>query len=468
MQTYEEKVQETKLEEMLTDVDAETPAAKRPSRKRWIVAAAAGLGLLVTAGAGWRMFAKPAAPTYSEVTLKKGTVAQTIHATGKVQAVTTVQVGSQVSGTVSELHADFNDKVKAGQLVARLDPSQLEAQLSQVKAALLSSQANERGAKSGVDVADASVRAAQANVDRAQSVVDDAQKTSDRAQALLKEGAIPRQDVDKASAALVQAQSSKQQAVAQLQQSMAQAVSAKAQWDQAKSGVSQSQSALEVAEVNLQRTFIKSPIDGVVISRSVDVGQTVAASLQAPVLFLIANDLTKMQVLADVDEADVGGLVKGSKVTFTVDAFPNDTFEGRISQVRLAPQTVQNVTTYTAVVDVNNPESKLKPGMTANITATIAQKDDVLLVPNAALRFRPDGAAQSNRGSMVFKVADGKLTPARVKLGLSDGLVSEVVSGSIAAGDHVAVAAAQQTKTGTGSKSGPAFPGTQVRTGGRR
>lgn len=456
--------QQSEVAEKLTSAEAKKPAP-RIGRKVYVMVGG-GLALFGAVTAGWNLLSKPAAPSYSIAEVRKGTVAKTIHATGKVQAVTTVQVGSQVSGTVSELHADFNDQVKAGQVVARLDPSQLEAQASQARASLVSSQASARNARSQMDVADASLRAAQANVDRARSVVDDAQRTADRAQNLVKEQVMSKQDAEKAQAALVQASAQKQQAVAQQQQAAAQTLSAKAQWEQAQAGVQQSQSSLQVAEVNLEKSTIRSPIDGVVIARNVDVGQTVAASLQAPVLFLIAKDLTKMQVLADVDEADVGGLAPASKVSFTVDAFPTDTFEGRLSQIRLAPQTVQNVTTYTAVIDVDNQQLKLRPGMTASVTATVAERKDVLLVSNAALRFRPEGVAAPKGGSVVWKVDGEKLTPVRLRLGLSDGVVSEVVSGTLAAGDRVAMVGTQPQRTGE-KKSGPAFPGTAVK-GGRR
>jgi HlyD family secretion protein len=210
---------------------------------------------------------------------------------------------------------------------------------------------------------------------------------------------------------------------------------------------------------------IKAPIDGVVVARSVDVGQTVAASLQAPVIFLIANDLTRMQVLANIDEADVGQLGPDAKVTFTVDAYPSDVFQGRISQVRLAPQTVQNVVTYTAVIDVANPDLKLKPGMTANVTVVVAEKKNVLAVPAAALRFRPATAPapRTARGPVVWKVDGENLTPVTVQTGISDGVRTELVSGELHEGDTVAVATAAN-----GSKQAPAQARSPFAMGGGR
>jgi HlyD family secretion protein len=229
--------------------------------------------------------------------------------------------------------------------------------------------------------------------------------------------------------------------------------------------------------VNLERTYIRSPIDGVVVARNVDVGQTVASSLQAPILFLIANDLTKMQVLADIDEADVGQLQAGGKVTFTVDAFPQETFTGTVSQIRLSPNVVQNVVTYTAVIDVANPGLKLKPGMTATVTAVVQEKHDVLIVPNAALRFRPDGAWKPGSaprkpsngpreagGVRLWKVEGNQLKPVHVQLGMTDGASTEVISDELAEGDKIAAA---ELQPGGAPKKNAGSPFAGPRTGGR-
>ncbi len=275
--------------------------------------------------------AEPAAPAYTVVTVRRGNLATTISATGKVQAVTTVQVGTQVSGTVSELHADFNDHVKARQVIARLDPSQIEAQLQQAKANLAAAQAAVGTVRSNSESQAAAVVASKANVDRAASVLLEADRAYKNTVALVEAGVTPARQVEISEAARAQAAAQKAQADAQYDQAVAQAQASKSQLDQALAQATQSKASVDVAAVNLERTIIRAPIDGVVVSRNVDVGQTVAASLQAPTLFLIAQDLTKMQVLADVDEADVGQLSPDSKVSFTVDAFPTETFQGRIS-----------------------------------------------------------------------------------------------------------------------------------------
>jgi HlyD family secretion protein len=261
---------------------------------------------------------------------------------------------------------------------------------------------------------------------------------------------------------------------------------------QAQADGTQAKAAVDVAAVNVQRTIIRAPIDGVVVARNVDVGQTVAASLQAPTLFLIAKDLTKMQVLADVDEADVGQLSTESNVSFTVDAFPKETFPGKISQIRLSPNVVQNVVTYTAVIDVENPKLLLRPGMTATVTATVAEKQDVLLVPNAALRFRPDSAPATSanaeakawskagtkawskagakdgprgNGAVLWKVEGKELKPVRVRLGMSDGVSTEVMGEGLAEGDRIAAPSQQQPQNSQKQSTASPFAG---QSGGRR
>jgi HlyD family secretion protein len=244
-------------------------------------------------------------------------------------------------------------------------------------------------------------------------------------------------------------------------QAKSQAQAARSQVNQAQAQAAQAKASVDLAEVNMAHAVITAPIDGVVVARNVDVGQTVAASLQAPVLFLIANDLTRMQVLANIDEADVGQLAAGSDVTFTVDAYPTDVFRGKVSQVRLAPTAVQNVVTYTAVIDVANEELKLKPGMTANVTVITARREDALTIPNSALRFRPSTAEAPQKsgpgGKTVWKIEGEKLTPARVKLGLTDGVNTEVVSGDLAEGERVATPAAT-TEAGKQAPARSPFP----------
>src|SRR5258707_2965528 len=291
----------------------------------------------------------------------RGDIVDTVGATGTLQAVTTVQVGSQVSGNIQMLGADFNSIVKKGQVIARLDPSLFDAQLQQARANLNQTRAN--------------LMKAQSDLERTKVQLIDAQQKYTRAKELAARSLLPQSDLDSANIAVDTAE--------------AMLASQQATVTQAQAAVSQSQASVNQNQVNLDHTTITAPIDGIVTQRSVDVGQTVAASMQAPTLFIIAADLTKMQVNANIDEADVGRIRPGQHVTFKVDAYPTDTFEGTVSQIRLQPVVVQNVTTYGTVIDVPNAELKLKPGMTANVKVEIAKRTDALRLPNAALRFRP-------------------------------------------------------------------------------
>ena len=439
----------------------------RPRRKRWPIAAAAAVVLSAAAVGGWRSMAKTEPPAYSAAKVERGDIARTITATGKLQALTTVQVGTQVSGSVSDIYVDYNSRVTKGQIIARLDPSQLQAQLTQAQANLTSAQMSVQTGQSAQAAADAGIEAASANLDRLQSVVDDAQRNLERTRELVSAGVAPRQQLDTTQGALAQALAQKQQGTAQVTQARAQAQSARSQVAQARAQVAQAGAAVQLASVNLEKSIIKAPIDGVIVARNVDPGQTVAASLQAPVLFLIANDLTRMQVLADIDEADVGQLKTGDPVKFTVDAFPADTFEGRISQVRLSPQTVQNVVTYTAVIDVENPDLKLKPGMTANVTVTVDERKNALTVPNAALRFRPEGQ-QAPRGPAVWRIEGNELKPVTVRTGLTDGIDTEVLGGGLREGDTVAVPPQNAQARGARPQAQSSPLNMRPRTGGRR
>jgi len=293
--------------------------------------------------------------------VNRGDIVDTVGATGTLQAVTTVQVGSQVSGNIQMLGADFNSIVKKGQVIARLDPSLFEAQLQQARANLNQSRAN--------------LAKAQSDLERAKVQLTDAQQKYTRSKELAEKSLLPQSDLDAAKIAVDSAKAS--------------LASQEATVAQTQAAVSQSQASVNQNQVNLDHTVITAPIDGIITQRSVDVGQTVAASMQAPTLFVIAADLTKMQVNANIDEADVGRIRPGQHVTFRVDAYPTDTFEGTVSQIRLQPVVVSNVTTYGTVIDVPNQQLKLKPGMTANVKVEIAKRSDALRIPNAALRFRP-------------------------------------------------------------------------------
>src|SRR5678815_732201 len=328
--------------------------------KRAIIA----LLIVAVAGAGaWVYYVRRAGPEIRPVTspITRGDIVDAVSTTGTLQAVTTVQIGSQVSGNISYLGADFNSIVKQGQIIAKLDPSLLQAQLEQSKANVLRSQAD--------------VAQSEANLARARVTLVDAQQKYARAKQLDAKGLAPQADMDAAKIAVDAAQSSLQ--------------SAEAAVNSAKASVGQSQANFNQAQVNLDHTIITSPVDGIVTQRSVDVGQTVAASMQAPTLFIIAVDLTKLQVSANIDEADIGRIRPGQRATFRVDAYPTDTFEGTVAQVRLQPVVVQNVTTYATIINAPNADLKLRPGMTATLRVEVSQKSDVLRVPSAALRFRP-------------------------------------------------------------------------------
>ena len=457
-------------------------------------------------------------PQYMTARVERGNLRNTVTATGTLQAVTTVQVGSQASGTISALYADFNSVVKKGQVIAQLDPSTAKAQVEQARAnleqaraslanaraAVVSSQAGVSdaqakglAARSTVQNTQAGVSGAEANVAVLKAQQDDALSLVKQQESLLKAGVIAQRDYDVAVTAYKTAEARYNQAVAQLnqaksseqssstagiaqsqaaiEQSKAQVKQAQAQVQQAQAQVQQAQAALSVSEVNLSHTTIASPIDGVVVSRDVNVGQTVAASLSAPTLFTIANDLTAMQVIANIDQADIGLVEQAKSVKFSVDAFPGKEFDGKIEQMRLNPVNVQNVVTYNVVIDVDNPDQKLKPGMTANLTITIDERNNVLKVPNSALRFTPqdtqrnrasgesgpgqggqgqrrrqqqqgDNAAGGNSGENRFAPAsapvlpgqirvvwvlgqDGKPERRRITTGLSDGSATEIVEG---------------------------------------
>ena len=371
-------------------------------------------GLLIVVGlalvtAVVRQCRKSGAASYQTATITRGPITQAVTATGTLNPVVNVQVGSQVSGNIAKLFVDFNSQVKAGQVVAQIDPALFQATVTQAEGDLASAQA--------------ALEFAKVNAARIQELF--ARKTSSQA------------DVDQATANL----------------------------HTAEANVKIKQGALDKARADLEHCTITSPIDGVVISRSVDVGQTVAASLQAPVIFAIANDLTKMQIDANVAEADVGVVKIGQNVDFTVDAFPMETFHGQVVQVRNAPITVQNVVTYDTVIGVSNPELKLKPGMTANVSIIVAQKDDVLQIKNAALRYRPPGAmpvetrktfsragrpnvgrgggngAQQGAQRTVYLLPSGagRPEPRQIETGISDGIVTEVVEG-LKEGDRVVTA----------------------------
>ncbi len=377
--------------------------------------------LLSAAGGGWWYFIykKAETPEYNTETVAKGDITQIVTATGSLKPVINVTVGCQISGTIDKLFADFNSVVKEGDVLASMDPATYEAIVQQAEGELAN----------------------------AKATLELAEITAQRKEELLKQKAASQADVDTANATL----------------------------HQALAGVAIKEGALKRARVDLSRCTIYSPISGMIISRSVDVGQTVAASLSAPNLFTIANDMTSMQIVASVSEADIGMVAEGQSVEFTVDAFPYTPFSGIVEQIRNSPITVQSVVTYDVLVAVKNPELKLKPGMTANVSITVAQRKDTLRVSNAALRFRlPDpaptgekpvsgnrpsgGRSKGNRPERkvhVLKPEASSPAPTPLKLGISDNIFTEVISG-ISEGEVVVTGL--KNPTANGAPKPPANP----------
>jgi HlyD family secretion protein len=441
--------------------------------------------ILVCAAGLWFYFSTKDHDLYQTTTVDRGTVRSTISATGNCNAVVTVQVGSQVSGNIKALYADFNTKVKKGQLVAEIDPQVFQARVDQANATLENSRAAVVSARAGVEKANADIASARATaanqkaaIAKAQAVVNDAQIKFQTQQALFRDGIAAKQDLDTAQSTYDQAAAELEAAKAQLDAANHQVQSAQAQYHVAQTQlasseaqVKQAQAALQQAQLDLDHTKITAPVDGTVIARNMDVGQTVAASFQAPTIFQIAQDLTKMQVDTNVDEADVGQVKLGQPVTFTVDAYPTSPFHGSVSQIRQAPINVQNVITYDVVVAVANPDLKLLPGMTANVKILTDQVSDVLKIPNAALRYRPADLKPDNRvraagkrqdtGATVWIVGeDGTQQPVKVKLGITDGNYTAVEAGDLKEGQRVITGALSRTlskNTGAQRPTGPRF-----------
>ncbi len=366
-----------------------------------------GIAVLLVAGLAAFLFFRSNGKEVKFRTEKaaRGDITTVVTATGTVNAVTTVLVGTQVSGTISKLYADFNSRVKKGALIAQIDPTLFETQVAQARANLSS---------------------AKANVEKAVATTVDAKRTMERNKELLSKSLIAQSDFDTS-------ETNYESDVAQVSAS--------------KAAVAQAQAALKTAETNLAYTRIVSPVDGVVVSRNVDVGQTVAASFQTPTLFTIAQDLTKMQIDTSIAEADVGRIKLGQEVDFTVDAYPDITFKGKVWQIRIAPITVQNVVTYDVVILIDNQQLRLMPGMTANVSVIVAEKKGVLKVPNATLRFRPERprtggsakAAPTEKGPAVWIIEKEKPRRVPVETGISDGSYTEIVSGPLQEGQEVIV-----------------------------
>ena len=350
--------------------------------------------------------------------ISRGDIKETVTATGTVNAVTTVLVGTQVSGTMKQIYVDFNSPVKKEQVIAQIDPSIFEAQKEQAKANLLS---------------------ARANLEKAEAALVDSKRTMDRNRELFSRNLIARSELDTAETNYE---------------------TAKAQVSAAKAQIAQTEAALNLTETNLRYTRITSPVDGIVVSRNVDVGQTVAASFQTPTLFTIAQDLTKMQIDTNMGEADIGKIKVEQDVEFTVDAYPDITFKGSVSQVRNAPIIVQNVVTYDVVIQVDNPELKLKPGMTANVSIITVIKKNALKIPNAALRFKPSDTNKTDvkqKGSGVWINEQGNIKRIPVSTGVSDGNYTELISDQLKEGQEVIIETLTKTKVQAPKASAPRF-----------
>jgi len=379
-----------------------------------LLAIVVGLSILLLI---FRQCRRDSGASYQTAPVTRGPLTQLVTATGTLNPVVNVQVGSQVSGNIQKLFADFNSKVKAGDVVAQIDPVLFQATVTQAEGDLAS----------------------------AQAALELAKVTASRTQELVAKQNSAKADLDAAMASL----------------------------HQAEANIKIKQGALDKARADLEHCTIKSPVDGEVISRSVDVGQTVAASLQAPVIFAIANDLTKMQIDSNVAEADVGAVTVDQTVDFTVDAFPFRTFHGKVVQVRNAPITVQNVVTYDTVIGVSNDDLKLKPGMTANVSIIIEHRDDALQIKNAAFRYRPAdsspppsppssgkpgprgaGRDRPRNERTVYVLSGGKPKPVQIKIGISDGIVTEVTEG-LKEGDPVVTAAVNAASPGQSPAANP-------------
>ena len=447
-------------------------ASDHRHRLAWIAAGA----VLAVAGvaAAYHYWSREAAqPVYRLAAVTRGPVTATVIATGTVNPVILVQVGSQISGQIKELLADFNTEVTKGQLIARIDPDIFETHLAQAEADVAVAKAGVTMQHAALDraIADresaqSALVAARAQVVKSQAGLVDATRDYDRKRRLAETGAGTASDRDKAEAAFKQADAQHESDLAQeqsqaaaLRSAEAQVRTAQANLETAEAQVAVKDAARRTAQVDLDHTYIRAPVDGTVVLRNVDVGQTVAASLQAPVLFTIAQDLRAMQVDSSIDEADVGSVRVGQKVGFTVDAYPGRTFEGEVLQIRKSPQVIQNVVTYDVVVSAPNPDLLLLPGLTANVRAVTAQRDKALLVPNAALRFAQaqaakNGSAPPGTPQVYILGADGRPQPAPLKIGITDNSVTEVTEGALQEGQQVIVGESPQAAASTAALPG--------------
>lgn len=413
------------------------------------------IALVAVLTLGMVMRARSGEAKYLTQAARRGSITAVVQATGTINPLTTVPVGSYVSGTVEYVFADFNSRVHAGQVLAQLDPAIYEAQVVQARGNLANAEANVKNLEASVAATEAVIQTNEANVARLKAAANYARVNAQRVMNLAQEGVLSTDQRDLTVSSMDQANAQVRAAEAQVNQSKAQLEQTKAQLAQARAQVESMTGALKQAETNLRYTTILSPIDGTVVSRNVTVGQSVAASLQAPVVFSIAQDLTRMQVYAATDESDTGNIKIGSEVTFQVDAFPAEVFQGRVSAIRLNATIVQNVVTYNTIIDFENPQEKLLPGETGYVTIPTGQVSDVVEIPNAALRFTPEmprrqlqelytehkipsAAAASHLGGwqVVWELDPSKkLIPVSVRTGITDYTHTEMKEGALKPGD---------------------------------
>jgi HlyD family secretion protein len=432
-----------------------------PRSRVLLLAAAAAVVVLAAAGLVFRNGSGK--PRYLTMPVKRGPLTATVEATGTINPLTTVPVGSSVSGTVKYIFADFNSRVKAGQVLAQLDPQIFEAQV-------VTARGNLKNLEAAQDVASAAIQVSEANVAKLQADLGYARSSARRIADLNAQGLVPQDQRDLSQSSLAQSEAAVRAAQAQVVQARAQLQQTRAQVEALKGG-------LEEAETNLRFTTILSPTEGIVVARNITVGQSVAASLQAPNVFTIAQDLKRMQVYAKTDESDTGFIRVGAETSFQVDALPGEVFHGRVSAVRLNAYAVQNVVTYDTIIDFENPEEKLMPGETAYVSIPTGHSDDALKIPNAAMtivpplpsadveklykeRRIPPAAYTSHAGGqqLIWRLADGdRIEPVAVKVGISDYASSQVLEGNLKEGDTLITGIAGSS--GTGSQGKAPIPG---------
>lgn len=443
-------------------------------QKLYIVIAVA-IAALLTLGSVMRSRADR--PNYLTASVEQGSITSVVEATGTINPLTTVPVGSYVSGTVKYIFADFNSRVHAGQVLAQLDPEVYQAQVVQARGNLDNAVANQKNLEASITAQEAAIKTNQANLDRLKAAADYVRVSTRRVLDLAAQGILSRDQADQSQSGLDQADAQVRAAQAQLNQSVAQLAQTRAQLDQARAQVKTMQGALDLAQANLRYCTILSPIDGTVVARNVTVGQSVAASLQAPVVFSIAQDLARMQVYAATDESDTGNIKIGTEATFQVDAFPTKTFRGRVSAIRLNATTIQNVVTYNTIVDFDNPDEKLLPGETAYVTIPTGEASQCVKVPNAALRFTPEmppqeiqklyqeyripataTAAHLGGSRVVWKLeSGGQIRPLAVRTGITDYTYTELLAGDLKTGDRLVIGE-ELAASPTGTSRTPAAP----------